>query len=252
MKKRKSSRSWEAISATCAVAGLVSTWDTPAQAQNSFSFSGAITPTHDLTSVYFLFAAGICSPGGGVFAKEIAAFLPANVTTTFNITLSSVPGEFLNEGPSPSYSYTIAGLYDTSGDVTVAYDPSQAANVLAVDPAPQWTDNLLPAWGGGLGVWYRPQPGTEADTAAALQSGSFNGISMNDALVNGPLAASGSPFPYEVYNGSTSDFTLVDFSGAALGGSGYITQVPEPTTTALFAAGAGFLSSRLLRRRGKS
>ena len=243
--KTKSHRFLKTIGTTCMAAGLVSTWETPAGAQ--ISFSGEITPTHDLTAVYFIFAVGTCSPGGGVFSKKISDFLPANVTSSFNIDVTSVPANFSGQ----AFGFTVAALYDTpNGGVTLGYIPGQAENIVAQSPAPDWTGNALPAWSfGGQDVFYANQPATESATATALASGSYNGISLDDALMGGPFFPSGSPFDFSI-PGTQSDFTLVDFSSASSGGSGFaIEVVPEPTALSLLAAGTTLLAGRWLCRR---
>jgi hypothetical protein len=60
------------------------------------SFSGEISPTYNLTAVYFLLAAGPCNPA---YSKKIADFVPANTTTSFNITLNSI---FSYNGTTPN------------------------------------------------------------------------------------------------------------------------------------------------------
>jgi hypothetical protein len=245
--KKKSSRLSKAIGATSIAIGLVSTWETPAGAQ--ISFTGEITPTHDLTAVYFIFAVGTCSPGGGVFSKKISDFLPANTTTPFSINVSSVPANFSGQ----AFGFTVAALYDTiNGGVALGYVPGQADNILAQSPAPEWIGNALPVWSfGGNDVFYATQPATESQTAAALAGGSFNGITLDDALTGGPLFTSGGPFDFSVPNsGTVSDFTLVDFSGASLGGTGFAVEVvPEPGTVSLFVASFALLGCGWLRRR---
>ena len=230
-------------------AGLVSTWDVcPANATQSFS--GEITPTYDLTSVYFLFAVGPCAPPNrAIYAKKISDFIPANTTMAFNITLSLAP----NVVPAQYYSCGIFGLYDTvGGGVTLSYDPNQASHILAESPTPGWVGTTLPQYFNGYGVLQVPQSynTTEASAAAALKSGVYNGIPMDDARIDG-LSALGPPFP-GTHQGelSLTPFTLINFSGAAYGGSGFIVQaVPEPKTISFLLTGATFMSLGWLRRR---
>jgi hypothetical protein len=111
------------VGAACLAAGLVSTWDAcPVQA--SQSFSGEITPTHDLSAVYFLFASGPCAPA---YSKKIADFLPANTTTAFDITFNSI-----DDNSDVGNRFAIVALYDSAnGGVSLGFDPTQAANILA-------------------------------------------------------------------------------------------------------------------------
>jgi hypothetical protein len=226
---------------SCVAAGLVSTWDaTPAQA-GPYTFTGQITPANNLFDVYFLFAIGSCSPGGGTFAQKISDFIPANATYSFNLTFNSVP-----DGLDYGYGYAIAGLYDTNnGGVSLSYSPGWAAATLAVSPAPEWNGYWLPIGGSIMSFAY------ETDVAAALSSGTNNGVAMNDARSGGPFSPLGTPFPgYSTDLSAPSDFTLVNFSGAAFGGSGFVVEVvPEPSTISLLAAGIGLLSFGFFRPR---
>lgn len=210
--------------AVCLVAGLVSTWDVGTAQAAPYTFTGEITPTHDLSDVYFLFSVGTCSPGGGVFAQKISDFLPANTTTPFNLSFDSIP-----DGLGAGYGYAIAGLYDTSnGGVSLSYDPSWAADTLAVSPAPEWNGYWLPIGGSIMSFAY------ESDVATALQSGLSTGA---------PFDPGQSPFPgISTDPFAPSTFTFVNFSGASNGGSGFIVEVvPEPASLSLMAAGTAFL-----------
>jgi hypothetical protein len=231
---------WKTAKVACLAAGLVSTWDATSAPAAEYSFSGAITPTHDLSDVFFIFALGPCSPGGGVFSKKIADFLPANTTTPFNITLHSMPG-----GLGVGSGFTILALYDTvNNGVAVGYDPGQAATILAQSPAPTWDGGFLPganSFGGG--IFYGYIGAGESDVSTDLQSGTYGGISMDDAKTGGPFAPVGSRFPGVSSDPVTSSaFTLIDFSGASNGGGGFVIEtVPEPATFSFMAAGAAFL-----------
>lgn len=221
--------------AACLAAGLVSTWDVSSVQAADYTFSGEITPTHDLSAVYFLFTVGTCSPGGGVFAQKIADSLPANTTTPFDITLHSIPdGLGLGEG------YTVVALYDpTNGGVALGYDSDWAASTLAISPAPEWNGYWLPIGGSIMSFAY------ESDIAASLQ----NGLSTGP-----PFGPAGMPFPVISTDPLTpSTFTLVDYSAASNGGSGTIMEVvPEPSAFSLLATGAILLSfGRFFRRRTK-
>ena len=156
------------VGAAFLAAGLISTWDV-CPADGSQSFSGEITSTHDLSAVYFIFSVGPCSPPLlQVYSKEISGFIPANTTTPFNITLNSAPNNIAGQ----YYGFTIIGLYDTnSAGVTLAYNPSGAANVLAESPTLGWVGTSLPDYYNGYGVLEAPQPynTTEASAAANLE-----------------------------------------------------------------------------------
>ena len=207
----------------CLAAGLFSTWDAvPAQA-GEYTFSGEITPTSNLTNVYFLFAVGSFSPGGGVFAQQIADFAPANATTPFTISFNSIP-----DGLGTGEGCTVVALSDTwDGSVALGYDPTQAADVTAIIPAPMWDGYWLPASNGSL--YYRFFV-YESDVAAAL---------LSDLATGAPFSPVGAPFPEVSTDPSNpSTFTLVDFCRASYGGSGFVVEVvPEPASFSILAAG---------------
>jgi hypothetical protein len=222
---------WKAAGMTCAAAGLISTWDTTAEAQ--YNISGEITPTSNLSDVYFIFAVGICYPGGGVFDQEISSFIPANTTYNFNLSFNSIPADLPVDG------FTVLGLYDTvNGGVSIGYDSGQAANVLAESPAPDWSSPFLPISGGS----YQYVGASEADAATALEGGLSGGA---------PLTPWGNPFPgLSTDPSNQSALTLIDFSGASNGGSGFAFQVvPEPSVVSFLAAGSALFSFGWLRRR---
>lgn len=234
MKRKNLRNSCKVAGVACAAAGLVSTWDVSPAGAADYSFSGQITPTTDLTSVYFLFAVGICA-GGGVFSQRIANFMPANTTTAFNINFSSLPD---NLGGLEGFD--VFGLYDpVNGGVAMGYDPALASFVLSQDPAPSWSDTAVPVWG-SPGPGYQYIGASESDVASALQLGTSIGIL--------PL---GDPFPGGISDPSApSEFTLIDFSGASAGGTGFVVQdVPEPGSLSLLAAGTAVLSFGWLGRR---
>jgi hypothetical protein len=245
------------VGAACLAASLVSSWDTPVEAQAfPTTFTGEITPTSDLSEVYFLFAAGPCAPA---YSKKIADFIPGNTTTSFTITLNSI---YSYDGSTPYVGsrFAILGLYNSAnGGVSVGFDPNLAANILSQSPAPQfngqWTDGFGPAGSYDYGV-------DESVVAGALQSGSYNGASLNDSSSGGlyidPNAGTyyWDSHPGGYYSQISTDpqnpaaFTLVDFSGASAGGSGYVVEVvPEPATTAFLAAGVGLFSLIQIRPR---
>ncbi|MDR3457067.1 MAG: PEP-CTERM sorting domain-containing protein [Verrucomicrobiae bacterium] len=227
-------RSWKTIGAACVTAGLVSTWDTPADAQG-YSFTGSITPTHDLSDVYFIFAIGNCS-GGGTYAQKISDFIAANTTDNFNLTFNNIPDGLQNNGQR---GYAIAGLYDpVNGGVSLSYDANQGANLLAVSPAPSWDGYWLPTSNDGNGYSIMSFA-YEADIAAALSGGSV------------PFTPLGTPFPgVSTDPSSPSSFTLINFSSPANGGGGFIVEVvPEPATISSLAIGTALLSLGWLRRR---
>ena len=219
-----------------------------------------ITPTYNLTAVYFLLAAGPCNPA---YSKLIADFVPGNTTTSFNITLNSI-NSYDGTTPNVGNYFSIIGLYDSvNGGVSLGFDPVQAANILAQSPAPgfdgPWTI------GYGPGGAFNPNGVEESVVAAALQSGKYNGESLDDSESGGleidPNASVENWLPNQVnyYSQISTDpnnpsaFTLVDFSGASAGGSGFVVEdVPEPTTISFLAAGIGILSFGSLRRRNVS
>ncbi|MDR3458730.1 MAG: PEP-CTERM sorting domain-containing protein [Verrucomicrobiae bacterium] len=240
----------KAARAACLVTGLVSTWDLSADAQTTFN--GAITPTHDLASVYFLFAGGMCA---APYARKIADFIPGNTTTSFSVTFNSIT-------PTSNVGnyFAILGVYDTvNGGVSLGFDPTEAAAILGQSPAPDFN-----------GPWvYNTEAaaGTEASIAAELQSGIHNGASIDDAanvygLVDpnqglsmyfwetpgaGADGAYFSQISTDPANPAT--FTLLNFSGASAGGGGSVVEVvPEPGTLSLLAAGGLLFSARYFRR----
>ncbi|MDR3458731.1 MAG: PEP-CTERM sorting domain-containing protein [Verrucomicrobiae bacterium] len=235
------------VKAACVAAGLVSTWDLGV-ANAAQSFSGEITPTHDLSSVYFLFSTGGCVPT--VYSKKIGDFLAANTTTAFNFTLNAAP----DYDAGQSYGFTVIGVYDTvNGGVALGYDPTQAANILAQSTPPQWVNDFIPRWSSISGVTLGEDGFglSEASAAAALAAGIFNGTAMDDAHLSGAVHAYAGPFPfYQQGDLPPSSFTLLDFSGASFGGSGFVVQaVPEPSTIAFGATGTALLSFGWRRRR---
>jgi hypothetical protein len=254
-------KSLKAAGAACLAAGLISTWDAPASAQSfSESFTGAITPSENLYDVYFILAAGPCSPA---YNELVANFIPANTTTTFNITINSI---YSFDGVTPNVGnyFTVMGLYDTvTGGVSLGFNPTVGASILSENPAPDY-DN------GGWTYGYNTTP-TESAVASMLESGTYtdqppySGGSLNDSSDGGlvdPNAGTYYYWPSPSTGGSyystistdpnnPSDFTLVDFSGASSGGSGYAVEVvPEPTTVSLLAL--SLLSCGWLRRRRAS
>ena len=241
----------------CLAAGLASTWDvgmaqsfppysTPA---SPYSFTGEITPTHDLTAVYFLFSAGPCSPA---YSKKIAAFVPGNTTTSFDITLNSIYayGDYVEAG----YRFSVISLYDSvNGGVSLGFDPTIAASILGESPVPDFNG----PWTSGYG-----STGDESLIAARLQSGIYNGASLDDSSAGGLIDPNAGlyyisdPLPAGYYSQISTDplapaaFTLIDFSGASSGGSGFVVEVvPEPATISYLATGAALLSFGWLRRR---
>lgn len=157
-----------AKTAACLAAGLVSSWDAPARADQTFT--GEITPATDLTAVYFLFAAGPCA---APYSKKIADFIPGNTTTSFDITFSSLgPDSYVGD------NYAIIALYDSAnGGVSLGFDPTEAASILGQSPAPDFNG----PWSAGYGN------GDEASVAGILQSGTYNGGSIDDAANMGGL-----------------------------------------------------------------
>ena len=154
----------KAAKAACLVTGLVSTWDMSADAQTTFS--GALTPTHDLSAVYFLFAGGMCA---APYARKIADFVPGNTTTSFNITFNTItPDSYVGN------HFAVLAVYDTvNGGVSLGFDPTEAAAIMAQSPAPDFAG---PWVGNGEAA-----AGTEASIADELQSGLLHGSSFDDA-----------------------------------------------------------------------
>jgi hypothetical protein len=225
--------------AACLAVGLVSTWDTPANAQVPISFSGAITPSENLYDVYFLLAGGPCAPA---YSKLIADYLPANTTTTFNITFNSVSWVGNN--------FTVVGLYDTvNRSVSLGFDPTQAASILSQNPAPGF-DGPWTAGYGGNGA-YDASGVQESVVAGALESGTYDGQSLDDSSSGGLQIDPNEGNYYSQIStdpNNPSNFTLVDFSGASPGGSGYTVEVvPEPSAVSLLVLST--LSCGWLRRR---
>jgi hypothetical protein len=237
--------------AACLAVGLVSTWDTPANAQaypsSPISFTGAITPSENLYDVYFLLAAGPCAPA---YSKLIAGFVPANTTTTFDITINSI---YSYDGVTPwvGNNFTVVGLYDTvNGGVSLGFDPAQAANILSTSPSPDFNG----PWTVGYGPngAYNSGGVQEPAVAGPLASGTYDGQSLNDSSSGGlEIDPNDGNYysPISTDPNNPSDFTLVDFSGASPGGSGYAVEVvPEPSVVSFMAL--SLLSCGwLLRRR---
>src|ERR1035437_2100617 len=238
--------SLKTVRGACLVAGLVSTsnagmaqsfppYSTPA---SPLSLTGEITPSHDLTAVYFLFAAGSCSPA---YSKKIADFVPGNTTTSFNITLNSIYayGDYVWVGDR----FSIIGLYDSAnGGVSLGFNPTVATDILAQSPAPDFNG----PWTIGYG-----STGDESLIASRLQSGIYNGASLDDSSWGGLIDPNAGlywywdPLPAGYYSQISTDplapaaFALIDFSGASAGGSGFVVEVvPEPATISYLATGA--------------
>lgn len=215
------------------------------------SFTGEITPTLDLAAVYFLFAAGPCSPA---YSKKIADFIPANTTTAFNITLNSIYA--YGSDVWVGHRFSVIGLYDSvNGGVSLGFDPAVATtNILAQSPAPEFNG----PWTSGYG-----STGDESLIANRLQSGFYNGASLDDSSAGGLIDPNASvlfwlPDQTAYYSQISTDpqasaaFTLINFSGASAGGSGFVVEVvPEPATISYLAAGATLLPFfyRLRRRK---
>ena len=241
--------------AACLAVGLVSTWDTPANAQPypsaPVSFSGAITPNENLYDVYFIMAAGPCSPA---YSKLIADYIPANTTTAFNITFNSI---YSYDGATPWVGnyFTVMGLYDTvNGGVSLGFNPTVGASILSQNPAPSY-DNAPWTYG------YNTTP-DESTAASILESGMYSGQSLDDSANGGlvdpndgtyyywPSPAAGGSYYSQISTdpNNPSGFTLIDFSSASPGGSGYAVEVvPEPSTVSLLTL--SLLSCGWLRRR---
>ena len=257
MKKIRSP--WKTAEVAGLTAGLVSTWDvgvaqtfpygsTPA---SPISFTGEITPTSDLTAVYFLFAAGQCSPA---YSKKIADFIPGNTTTSFSITLNSIYayGNYVEAGDR----FSIIGLYDpVNGGVSLGFDPGAASDILSQSPAPDFNG----PWTGGYDA-----TGDESLIASRLQSGMYNGESLDDYNQGGLIDPNASvlfwlPDQVKYYSQISTDplapsaFTLVNFSGASAGGSGFVVEVaPEPATVSFLAVGALLFSAGRFWRRAEN
>jgi hypothetical protein len=260
MKKIRSP--WKTAGVAGLTAGLISTWDV-GMAQTfppgsmpaaPLTFTGEITPTHDLTAVYFLFAAGPCAPA---YSKKIADFIPANTTTDFNITLNSIYAYSDANGNTVWVGdrFSVIGLYDSvNGGVSLGFDPTQGANILAESPALDFNGS----WTIGYG-----STGDESLIASRLQSGIYNGASLDDSSAGGLIDPNASvlfwlPDQIAYYSQISTDplapaaFTLVDFSGASAGGSGFVVEVvPEPATVSFLAAGALLFSAGRFWRRAK-
>jgi len=220
-------------SAACLAAGLVSTWDTPAAAQ---TFSGAITPTQDLTALYFFYSTGICIPA---YSKKITDFVAVGTTYNFSFTMQSIPTNVF----SPTGYFTVAALYGdpANGNVSLGFNPDAAAS--AISQSLTWGNG----WGDGfIGTMF--VGGSEAQMAGDLQTGTNGVAGMDDALFSGPIIDQFFGIYSPTLSPGATDFTLVDFSGASAGGSGFVEVVPEPGATCLLAAGTGLFSFRLLRR----
>lgn len=246
-------KSLKAASATCLAAGLISTWDAPANAQSfPITFTGAITPTENLSDVYFVLASGGCAPA---YNKLIANFIPANTTTTFSITFNSIYSVDGGVTPWVGNYFTVMGVYDTvNGGVSLGFDPTVGASILSQSPAPGY-DNA--PWTYGYNT-----TASESAVASILESGMYNGQSLDDSSNGGlvdpndgtyywwPSPGNGASYYSQISTdpNNPSDFTLVDFSGASSGGSGYAVEVvPEPTMVSLLAL--GLFSYGWLRRR---
>lgn len=237
--------------AACLAVGLVSTWDTPANAQSfPITFTGAITPNENLYDVYFILAAGQCSPA---YNKLISDYIPANTTTTFSITFNSIYSVDGGVTPWVGNNFTVMGLYDTvNGGVSLGFDPTEASSILGTSPAPGY-DNA--PWTSGYNT-----SSTESAAASVLESGTYGGQPLDDSSNGGLVDPNAGSYYYwpgygtDFYSqisidpNNPSDFTLIDFSGASSGGSGYAVEVvPEPTTVSLLAL--SLLSCGCLRRR---
>jgi hypothetical protein len=225
------------VGSTCLAVGLLCSWDTAQAAQ--FTFTGSITPTHDLTDIYFVCSIGACQ-GGGTFASEIAASMPANVSTPFSVTINGVPNGLRN--PGDPLNFTIASVYDpVNGGVSVAYDSNQAAALLAASPAPDWNGDFLPATNGNGSVYFQSVNISEADVATGLENGTFDSVLIGEYPGLAPLTVT----PPQLAN-----FTLVDFSDASNGGTGTIVEtVPEPAILVnLIPAAAAIMLKRRRRK----
>jgi hypothetical protein len=205
-----------------------------------------------LNAVYFLFAAGRCT---AAYSKKIADFMPANTATPFNITFHSVYQIDGNDYVGNRFS--VVALYDPAGGgVSLGFDPAQARSILAQSPAPGFTG----PWTCGYGPQGWNASGVdESVVAAALQSGTYGGASLDDSS-SGGLYVDPNSGTYGFSDGSTpffstistdasapAGFTLLNFSGASAGGTGFAFEVvPEPAAWSLLAAGTTLL---LVRRR---
>jgi hypothetical protein len=209
-----------------------------------------------LSAVYFLFAAGVCVPA---YSKKIADFIPANTTTSFNITFNSIQN--YGFGDAVGDRFAIVALYDAGG-VSLGFGPDQAASILGQSPAPDfqggWTHGYGPGGGYHGGV-------AESAVASALEAGTYNGGTLDDSSSGGLLIdPDAGLFWWDAHPGgyypqistdplAPANFTLVNFSGASAGGSGFAVEVvPEPTSFATLTTGAILLLfSRAFRRGDK-
>jgi hypothetical protein len=223
------------LAVACAATGLMGTWDA-AQADPT-TFSGTLTPSQDLSNVYFLFTTGACSAFD--FAAKIADHLSANVTTPYSVTMDIDPK--LREGTSIFEHFMIAGIYNTTtGGVTLSYNNQAAPTLLSLKPS--WGVSGLPVFG-DPGVAF-DATNSEATVAADLEAG-LSATQPN--VLTLPLADSvGVSIPL-----SASSFTLISYSAAASAGTGTLTSVvttPEPAAAlSLFTGGTLLHYSR--RRR---
>jgi hypothetical protein len=188
--------------------------------------------------VYFLISAGPCAPA---YSKKISDFLPANTTTSFTITLNSIYAiggtDYIGD------KFAIVALYDPlNGGVSLGFDSARAASILAESPAPDFTGPWTIGYGGNGA--YNPNGVEESVVADALQSGTYNGVSLDDSNSGGlqidpntPIyntmtgaVTTGEYFPTISTNAlAPAAFTLVNFSGASAGGSGNLIEVVAST-----------------------
>jgi hypothetical protein len=141
-------------------------------------------------------------------------------------------------------------LYDSvNGGASLGFNPVQAANILAQSPAPGFDGPWTIGYGGDGA--FNPNGVEESVVAAALQSGTYNGVSLDDSESGGleidPNASVENWLPNQVnyYSqistnpNNPSAFTLVNFSGASAGGSGFVVEIVPPALGSLPMGAAG-------------
>ncbi len=217
------------LAAACLAVGLtMAGWGCPgvdkAEAMLALptaSYSGSVTPNHQLNDVYIGFSYYLNTSGSDTNTEvfEIADSINANTTQNFTGNLF---GDIDWDQP---IEYVVLGVYDNDNDlVTVGFDSDWAPN-----------NAIGHSWDSIFVYTY-----SESEIATALET------SDTDTLAD----FISDYFDFEnrwADNGATS--TLVKFSDGEAGGSAQATASPVPIPGAVWLLGSGLIGLVAIRRR---
>lgn len=215
------------LAAACLAVGLtMAGWGCPgvdkAEAMLALptaSYSGSVTPNHQLNDVYIGFSYYLNTSGTNTEVFWIADSINADDTQNFTGNL------YGDIDWARTIEYVVLGIYDNDNDlVTVGFDSTWATN-----------NAIGHSWDSIFAYNY-----TESEIANALETGDTNTLEkfISDY------------FDFEnrwADNGAAS--TLVKFSDGEAGGSVQATASPVPIPAAVWFLGSGLIGLVAVRRR---